>query len=105
MGDLLVVDGGGPTRGTARHLNDLRIHRLGLTEPLGQAAEADLVAAMSELVGFDPGPGVYCLSPAATAADGAGAAAGRAARRIAQVYGIPLLRYRCQELTAVGGGH
>ena len=48
-------------------------------------------------------------SPASTAwhprpppGDGNRAAVNRAARRIAQVYGIPLLRYRCLELTVVG---
>ena len=80
---------------------DLQVHRLGLTPPLGPAAEADLVAAMSELVGFDPEPGVYCLAPAASPSDAAGGAVGRAAQRIARVYGIPLLRYRCHELTVV----
>jgi hypothetical protein len=62
-------------------------------------AEADLVAAMSELVGFDPEPGVYCLAP--TPSDPGRVAAARAAQRIAQVYGIPLLRYRCLELSLV----
>ena len=59
--------------------------------------EDDLVAALSELVGFDPGPGVYCLAPAIPE-DGVIA---RAAQRIAQVYGLPLLRYRCLELSLV----
>jgi hypothetical protein len=82
-------------------LPSLQLHRLGLTPPQVAGAEADLVAAMSELVGFDPEPGVYCLAPADAPADLGRAAAVGAAQRIAQVYGIPLLRYRCLELSLV----
>ncbi|GAA3222685.1 hypothetical protein GCM10017691_09010 [Pseudonocardia petroleophila] len=84
-------------------LPDLAVHRLGLRSPLGPGAEDDLVAALSELVGFDPEPGVYLLGPAVEAGR-AGvdrAVVDRAVQRIAQVYGIPLLRYRCHELTVV----
>jgi hypothetical protein len=88
-------------RAAALELTDLQVHRLGLRPPLGPAAEADMVAAMSELVGFDPEPGVYCLAPAVSPSDAARAAVRRAAQRIAQVYGIPLLRYRCLELSVV----
>lgn len=79
----------------------LHLHRLGLRCPVGPVAEADLVAALSELVGFDPEPGVYCLAPAATGDPGR-AVVNRAAQRIARVYGIPLLRYRSLELCVVG---
>jgi hypothetical protein len=79
----------------------LQLHRLGLAPPQVAGAEADLVAALSELVGFDPEPGVYCLAPADAPADIGRAAAIGAAQRIAQVYGIPLLRYRCLELSLV----
>ena len=88
-------------RAAALDLTDLQVHRLGLRHPLGPAAEADMVAAMSELVGFDPEPGVYCLAPAVSPSDAGRTAVGRAAQRIAQVYGIPLLRYRCLELSVV----
>ena len=90
-------------RAAALELTDLQVHRLGLRHPLGPAAEDDMVAAMSELVGFDPEPGVYCLAPAESPSDGSRTATCRAAQRIAQVYGIPLLRYRCLELSVVGG--
>jgi hypothetical protein len=83
-------------------LPDLQLHRLGLRPPLGPQAEGDLVAALSELVGFDPEPGVYCLAPARALADPARLAVDRAAQRIARVYGIPLVRYRCLELSVVG---
>ncbi len=82
-------------------LPGLRLHRLGLPDSVLPAAEDDLVAALSELIGFDPEPGVYCLAPAPAAADPARGAVSRAAERIAQVYGIPLLRYRCLELAVV----
>jgi hypothetical protein len=89
-------------RVAALELTDLQVHRLGLRYPLGPAAEDDMVAALSELVGFDPEVGVYCLAPAESPTDGDRTAACRAAQRIAQVYGIPLLRYRCLELSVVG---
>jgi hypothetical protein len=76
---------------------DLVVHRLALDAPLSEDVEDDLVAALSELVGFDPGLGVYCLAPA-TPVDGVLV---QAAQRIARVYGLPLLRYRCLELSLV----
>jgi hypothetical protein len=87
-------------------LPDLRLHRLGMPDPLPSDADEDLdedlVAALSELIGFDPEPGVYCLAPEPEPGDPARAAVNRAAERIAQVYGIPLLRYRCPELAVLG---
>lgn len=82
-------------------LPGLQLHRLGLRPPLSPLAEGDLVAALSELVGFDPEPGVYCLAPAPSPSDPGRTVVNRAAQRIAQVYGIPLLRYRCLELSIV----
>ncbi|MGI5128511.1 hypothetical protein ACQEVB_16995 [Pseudonocardia sp. CA-107938] len=84
-------------------LPDVRAHRLGLPPTFGGEAEPDIVAALSELVGFDPEPGVYCLAPATVGGDSAGSTVTRAARRIAQVYGLPLLSYRCLELAVVDG--
>jgi hypothetical protein len=82
-------------------LPDLHLHRLGLRPPLGPSAEPDLVAALSELVGFDPEPGVYCLAPTPAATDPSRVVVDRAVQRIAKVYGLPLLRYRCLELSVV----
>jgi hypothetical protein len=82
-------------------LPDLHVHHLDLRPPLSPGAEADLVAALSELVGFDPEPGVYCLAPASAPGDIGRSALVMAAQRIAQVYGLPLLRYRCLELAVV----
>lgn len=84
-------------------LADVTVHRLGLAPTFGGEAESDIVAALSELVGFDPEPGVYCLAPAAEN-ETAGCPVTRAARRIAQVYGLPLLSYRCMELSVVADG-
>lgn len=76
---------------------DLVVHRLGLVPPLRLGMEDELVAAMSELIGFDPGPLVYCLAPA----DPQDGVLARTAERIAQVYGLPLLRFRCLEFALV----
>jgi len=81
-------------------LPQVRAHRLGLPAAFGREALADIVAALSELVGFDPEPGVYCLAPA-LAGDAAGNTVTRAARRIAQVYGLPMLSYRRMQLAVV----
>ena len=98
-------DDGGPddlhARAAELGIPDLHLHRLGYDPPQVGSAETDVVAALSELVGFDPEPGVYCLAPADVGGDAGRAAVGRAAQRIAQVYGIPLLRYRCLELSLV----
>ena len=56
---------------------------------------------MSELVGFDPEPGVQCLAPVPLPTDPARAAIERAVWRIAEVYGLPVQRYRCLELSVV----
>lgn len=82
-------------------VSEFHVHRLGLRGPLGPQSDADLVAALSELVGFDPEPGVYLLAPAGDPSDAGRSSVERASTRIAQVYGIPLLRYRCLELTVV----
>ena len=78
---------------------ELHVHRLGLSGTTGPAAEDDLVAALSELVGFDPDPGVYLLGPSGAAPARLGVQ--RAVQRVARVYGLPVLHYRCHELTVV----
>ena len=82
---------------------ELHLHRLALPAPLGAAAEPDLVAALSELVGFDPEPGVRVLAPVSLPGDPQRAVIDRAVRRIVQVYGLPLHHYRCMELSVVDG--
>jgi len=80
----------------------LSVHRLDLPTPLPDDAEDDLVAGLSELVGFDPEPGVVCLAPHPV--DRNAAAVSRAAQRVAQVYGLPLLRFRTRELLPAATG-
>ena len=82
-------------------LDELHLHRLALPSPLGTAAEPDLVAALSELVGFDPEPGVRVLAPVLMPTDPERVVLDRAVRQIVQVYGLPLQRYRCLELSVV----
>jgi len=82
-------------------LDELHLHRLALPAPLGAAAEPDLVAALSELVGFDPEPGVQVLAPSSLPGDPQRAVIERAVLQIVQVYGLPLQRYRCLELSVV----
>ena len=84
----------------ALELPGVQVHRLGL-RGVTAGSESDLVAAMSELVGFDPEPGVYCLAPVASPDDPSRAVLISAIERIAQVYGLPLLSYRCLELSIV----
>jgi hypothetical protein len=61
-----------------------------------EADEPDLVAALSELIGFDPEDQVFCVAPAATGGvpDPEAEALDRAVRRVARVYGLPVLHYR-----------
>ena len=82
-------------------LDELHLHRLALPAPIGAAAEPDLVAALSELVGFDPEPGVQVLAPAALPGDPQRAVIERAVLQIVEVYGLPVQRYRCLELSVV----
>ena len=82
-------------------LDELHLHRLALPSPLAATAEPDLVAALSELVGFDPEPGVRVLAPVALPTDPERSVVDRAVRQIVQVYGLPLQRYRCMELSVV----
>jgi hypothetical protein len=79
-------------------LHELRVsglqrHRLALPDPFGADRENDVVAAMSELVGFDPEPGVYCVAPTVDGQTPSSETVGEAARRIAWVYGMPLVRF------------
>ncbi|WP_181780768.1 hypothetical protein [Pseudonocardia pini] len=85
----------------ALDLPDLHLHRLGLSGRIGADATDVLVAALSELVGFDPESGVYCVAPLPAPNDPERTAVVAAAQRIVRVYGLPLLRYRSLELSVV----
>jgi hypothetical protein len=81
-------------------LPGLVVHRLDLPVPLSVLGEDDLVAGLSELIGFDPEPGVVCLAPLPVGPDAA--VLSSAAQRVAQVYGLPLLRFGSRELLPAG---
>lgn len=75
----------------------LRLHRLGLRWTVQDRDEPDLVAAMCELVGFDPDDQVFCVVPAigpGAVDDPEVAVLRRVVRRVARVYGLPVLQYR-----------
>ena len=82
-------------------LPGLHVHRLGSARRSARTPRPTCRRAQRARR-LRPGAGVYCLAPAPAPGDvGPLGAVDRAARRIAQVYGLPLLRYRCLEL-AVG---
>jgi hypothetical protein len=72
---------------------DVTRHRLALPAPFGTERVDDLVAAMSELVGFDPEPGVFCLAPVTEGRQPCQVTVGAAADVIADAYGLPIVRY------------
>jgi hypothetical protein len=86
-------------------LPNLHLHRLGLPGRVGAAAGADLLAALSELVGFDPEPGVYLVAPSPSPSDPERSTIVEIANRLARVYGIPMLRYGGLELSVVTADH
>jgi hypothetical protein len=93
------------TRSRAAELGlNLDVHRLGLPEPAAvrPCDVDDVVAAVSELVGFDPDDDVGCLVPRAAraesllpgTADGpADVLVGRAVERVVAAYGLPVVTY------------
>ncbi|PZS33656.1 MAG: hypothetical protein DLM61_04830 [Pseudonocardiales bacterium] len=75
-------------------LRALSRHRLAMLAPFGVERTGDVVAAMSELIGFDPEPGVLCLVPGP--GDGHRAAyqaVDATAALIADAYRMRILRY------------
>jgi hypothetical protein len=72
---------------------DVARHRLALPAPFGDERVDDVVAAMSELVGFDPDPGVFCLAPVTVGRQPCQVTVGAAADVIADAYGLPVVRY------------
>lgn len=83
------------------NLPQLAVHRLGLPAPPHPRDVDDVVAAISELVGFDPEPGVGCVIPLGlgdTAAgsdptDPADVVIGQVMARIVAAYRLPVLTY------------
>lgn len=75
--ELAWIDAGAERAASAAldclELGGLTRHRLALPLPFGVERTGDVVAAVSELIGFDPEPGVFCLVPG-KGADGSRAA-------------------------------
>ncbi|MDQ4118872.1 MAG: hypothetical protein M3235_18195 [Actinomycetota bacterium] len=89
------ADDGGPA--DAQLPASLYLHHLDLRWRVQEADEPDLVAALSELIGFDPDDQVFCVAPATGPGgtpDPEQSAVDRAVRRVARVYGLPVLHYR-----------
>jgi LmbE family N-acetylglucosaminyl deacetylase len=75
-------------------LSVVRRHRLGLPDGGVAAAEADVVGAISEIVGFDDDPSGLCvLAPWSGDGDDDHEAAGRAAEIVTAAYRIRLVRW------------
>lgn len=82
-----------PQAYAALGFGQVRRHRLNLQSANVAAAEVDIVAAVSELVGYDRPRGVWCLSPWHRDGHPDHDAAGRAAAIACQGYGVRLARY------------
>jgi hypothetical protein len=97
---LVAAEGDDSPRGTiAAALARLEVpgllsHRLALPAPFGPERADDLLAAMSELVGFDPEPGVFVLGPGVDgSAEQSRRVVAEAADRIATVYRLRRLYF------------
>jgi hypothetical protein len=87
----ILVAAGAETRALARcGLRAVPLHRLGLRTPLPAGAEGDLLAALSEVIGFDPDAGLGILAPGELAERPDRAVVGRAAAMAARVYGAEI---------------
>jgi hypothetical protein len=98
--DVLVVAGSNAPadRAALAGMRELRVseltrHRLALPTPFGFERADDILAALSELVGFDPEPGVFCLTPATDDREPCREAVRESVDRICSVYGLPQVRY------------
>jgi LmbE family N-acetylglucosaminyl deacetylase len=74
-------------------LTGVRRYRLGLPGGCVEAAEHDVLAAVSELVGFADPEGLWCLAPWELDGHPDHDAVGRAAATACSAYQLPLLRY------------
>ncbi|WP_433801799.1 PIG-L deacetylase family protein [Actinomycetospora sp. CA-084318] len=84
-------------------LSVVRRHRLGLPDGGVAAAESDVVAAVSEIVGFADDPGGLCvLAPWSGDGDDDHEAAGRAAEVVTAAYRVRLVRWLDRAWTWAG---
>lgn len=93
---LVVTDSGAPHLDASYHalgLSGIRRYRLGLAGGRVEAAEHDVTAAVSELVGFGDPRGLWCLAPWELDGHPDHDAVGRATAAACTGYRLPLLRY------------
>ena len=74
---------------------EVRRHRLGLESGTLSSAEPDLIAALSELVGHDCHPGLWCLAPWRRDGHPDHDAVGLVAEAVCRSYNLRLVRYLC----------
>jgi LmbE family N-acetylglucosaminyl deacetylase len=93
---LVVTDSGASYLDASYHalgLSGIRRYRLGLAGGCVEAAEHDVTAAVSELVGFGDPRGLWCLAPWELDGHPDHDAVGRATAAACVAYRLPLLRY------------
>jgi LmbE family N-acetylglucosaminyl deacetylase len=93
---LAVTDTGTPNLDASYHalgLSGIQRYRLGLTGGYVEAAEHDVTAAVSELLGFGNPRGLWCLAPWELDGHPDHDAVGRATATACSAYRLPLLRY------------
>jgi LmbE family N-acetylglucosaminyl deacetylase len=74
---------------------EVRRHRLQLESGKVSDAEPDLIAALSELVGHDCHPGLWCLAPWRRDGHPDHNAVGLVAEAVCRTYNLRLVRYLC----------
>ena len=74
---------------------EVRRHRLQLESGKVSDAQPDLIAALSELVGHDCYPGLWCLAPWRRDGHPDHDAVGLAAEAVCRTYNLRLVRYLC----------
>ena len=74
---------------------EVRRHRLRLESGTVSSAEPDLIAALSELVGHDCYPGLWCLAPWRRDGHPDHDAVGLVAEAVCRSYNLRLVRYLC----------
>jgi LmbE family N-acetylglucosaminyl deacetylase len=74
---------------------EVRRHRLQLESGTLSSAEPDLIAALSELVGHDCYPGLWCLAPWRRDGHPDHDAVGLVAEAVCRSYNLRLVRYLC----------
>jgi hypothetical protein len=88
--EVLLAEGANVRAFARCGLRSVPLHRLGLRRPLPAGSDGDLLAALSEVIGFDPGPGLGILAPAELAGRPDRVVVRHAAAMAARVYGAEI---------------